>query len=263
MEKKIRVAVLTQEDSFVIPENIKLLDNQESIELVAVVKIDGAGTLENKKTLFIKGFGLIQVGRMGLVLIFNQILNITDALFLFKLGFLKSLKSVAVACDSKYKVVIDPNDKTNIDWLAELNIDLVVSFSAPCVFKNELLKLPKLGCINLHCSLLPKYAGLLPSFWALYEKADMFGATVHQMDDKIDNGAILGQVEISRPSELSMFNVIKATKRAGGHLMVSVISEILSENSKVQSNRVESKDYYSWPTIEHIKEFRRNGGRLI
>lgn len=263
MTKKIRVAVLTQEDSFVIPENIKLLDKLESIDLVAVVKIDGAGSLVNKKTLFIKGFGLIQIGKMGLVSLFTQILNITDAVFLFKLGFLKSLKSVAVACDSKYKVVIDPNDKSTIDWLAELNVDLVVSFSAPCVFKNELLKLPKFGCINLHCSLLPKYAGLLPSFWTLYEKAEEFGATVHEMDDKIDNGAILGQVKISRPSELSMFNVIKATKRAGGHLMVSVIGEILSENSKVQSNPVETKDYYSWPTIEQIKEFRRNGGRLI
>lgn len=263
MEKKIRVAVLTQEDSFVIPENIKILGSQEFIELVAVVKINSAGTVENKKTLLIKGFGLIQAGKMGLVSVFNQILNITDALFLFKLGFLKSLKSVAVACNSKYKVVIDPNDKTNIDWLADLNIDLVVSYSAPCIFKKDLLKLPKLGCINLHCSLLPSYAGLLPSFWVLYEKANIFGATVHQMDDKIDNGAILGQVEIPKPSKLSMFNVIKATKQAGGHLMVSVISEILNDNSKVQPNHLESKDYYYWPTIEQIKEFRRNGGRLI
>lgn len=263
MKKKIRVAVLTQEDSFVIPENIKLLDSLESIELVAVVKIDGTGTLENKKLLFIKGFGMIQVGKMALFLIFNKILNIIDAFFLFKLGFLKSLKSVAVVCDSKYKVVINPNKKTNIDWLAELNVDLIVSFSAPCVFKNELLKLPKLGCINLHCSLLPKYAGLLPSFWTLFDNGDIFGATVHRMDDKIDNGAILGQVEISRPSELTMFNVIKATKRAGGHLMVSVINDILSKNCKVQSNCLEPKDYFSWPTVEQIKEFRRNGGRLI
>ena len=263
VKKKIRVAVLTQEDSFVIPENIKLLDSLESIELIAVVKIDGTGTLENKKLLFIRGFGLIQVGKMGLVLTFNKILNIIDAFFLFKLGFLKSLKSVAVACDSKYKVMINPNEKTNIDWLAELNVDLIVSFSAPCVFKNELLKLPKLGCINLHCSLLPKYAGLLPSFWTLFDKGDIFGATVHKMDDKIDNGAILGQVEISRPSEVTMFNVIKATKRAGGHLMVSVINEILNKNSKEQSNCLEPKDYFSWPTVEQIKEFRRNGGRLI
>ena len=100
VSKKVRVAVLTQEDSFVIPENIKLLGELENLELVAVVKIDAPGSLENKKSLFIKGFGLIQVVKMGIVLIFNQALNIIDLLFFFKLGLLKSLKSVSVACDT-------------------------------------------------------------------------------------------------------------------------------------------------------------------
>ena len=263
VSKKVRVAVLTQEDSFVIPENIKLLGESENLELVAVVKIDAPGSLENKKSLFIKGFGLIQVVKMGLVLIFNQVLNIIDLLCLFKLGLLKSLKSVSVACDAEYKIMKDPNDQSSIDWLAKLNIDLVVSFSAPCIFKSELLKLPKFGCINLHCSLLPKYAGLMPSFWTLYENSETFGATVHKMDDKIDNGAILGQIKIPRPSEASMYNVIRDTKRAGGHLMISVINQILSGNVKAQANHVETEDYYSWPTVSEIKAFRRNGGRLI
>ena len=263
MSKKVRVAVLTQEDSFVIPENIKLLANMDSIELVAVVKIDATGSLVNKKTLFIKGFGLSQVIKMGLVSTFNGILNIIDSFCFFKLGLLKSLKSVSVVCDSKYKTMIDPNEKSNIDWLVKERIDLVVSYSAPCIFKSELLKVPKFGCVNLHCSLLPKYAGLLPSFWTLYEKAEMLGATVHEMDDKIDNGAILGQIKVSTPSDLSMFNVIRVTKRAGGRLMVSVIGEILSGNAKAQINSVDEKDYYSWPTIDQIKEFRRGGGRLI
>jgi len=263
VEKKIRVAVLTQEDSFIIPKNIKLLGELENLELVAVVKIDAAGSLVNKRSLLIKGFGLIQVVKMGLVLIFNQVLNFIDSLSFFKLELLKSLKSVSIAYDSEYKIMRDPNDQSSIDWLVELNIDLIVSFSAPCVFKSELLKLPEFGCINLHCSLLPKYAGLLPSFWALYERANTLGATVHKMDDRIDNGAILGQVKVSRPSDPSMFNVIRDTKLAGGHLMVSVIRDILDGNVKTQPNQVEKKDYYSWPTIEQIREFRRDGGRLI
>ena len=263
MSKKIRLAVLTQEDSFAIPANIKLLDQLEFIDLISVVKLDGPGSLENQKILFMKGFGLIQVGKMGLALLFNEMLNIIDALSFFKLGLLKSLKSVSVACDSEYKTMKDPNDKSNIDWLASQKVDLVISFSAPCVFKRDLLTLPRYGCINLHCSLLPKYAGLLPSFWTLYEKAKTLGATVHKMDDKIDNGAILGQVKVSMPSDPSMFNVIRDTKLAGGHLMVSVIRDILGGNVKTQPSQVKTKDYYSWPTVDEIREFRRDGGRLI
>ncbi len=263
MVKKLRVAVLTQEDSFVIPKNIKLLDDMDALEVIAVVKIDTYGALVKKKALFIRGFGLAQVAKMGLVSSFNQALNLLDSLFFFKLKLLKSLKSVSASCGSEYKVIRDPNEQSYINWLTKLNVDLVVSFSAPCVFSSELLKLPKFGCINLHCSLLPKYAGLLPSFWTLYEKADTLGATVHKMDDKIDNGTILGQVKIPKPSELSMFNVIRDTKRAGGHLMVSVISDILDGNVKLRDNHANSDDYFSWPTIQQIKDFRRKGGRLI
>lgn len=259
----MRVAVLTQEDSFVIPENIKLLGEMKNIDLIAVVKIDAAGSLVNKKTLFIKGFGIFQVAKMGLVSIFTATLNMLDACFFFKLGFLKSLKSVAITYNSKYKIMSDPNDKSNIDWLKNLNIDLIVSYSAPCVFKIELLNVPQFGCINLHCSLLPNYAGLLPSFWTLYHKSDTYGATVHKMDDKIDNGVILGQVKIPRPIRPSMFKVIRDTKRAGGHLMVSVINKILCGNVTEQPNNIGSQDYFSWPTIEQIKAFRRDGGRLI
>lgn len=263
MTKKIKVAVLTQEDSFAIPRNIKLLGQLESIELVAVVKIDSAGSLVNKKALFIKGFGITQVIKMGLVSMLYRLLNLIDAFFFFRVGLLKSLNSAAVTCNAIFKTMTDPNDKINIDWLAEQDIDLVVSFSAPCVFKSELLKLPKFGCINLHCSLLPNYAGLLPSFWALYQNANSIGATVHKMDDKIDNGAILGQVKIPVPSNPSMFNVIIDTKQAGGLLMVSVISEILGGIVQERANHINSEDYFSWPTVDQIKEFRRNGGRLI
>jgi len=263
VSNKIRLAVLTQEDSFVIPKNIKLLDKIKFIDLIAVVKIDATGSLGNKKELFIKGFGFSQVIKMGLALFFNKILNILDSLFLFKLGLLKSLKSASVVCNSKYKTMKDPNNKSNIDWLANQKVDLIISYSAPCIFKNNLLNLPKFGCINLHCSLLPEYAGLLPSFWTLYEKANSFGATVHKMDSKIDNGPILGQVIVPRPADPSMFNVIKDTKLAGGHLMVSVIKDIFDGNIKTKPSQVENKNYYSWPTVSEIKEFRRNGGRLI
>ncbi len=263
MYKNLRIAVLTQEDSFTIPKNIKLLSNINTLKITAVVKINSAGSLSNRKLTFIRGFGFIQTGKLALLSFFNKVLDILDMIFLFKLGFLKSLKAASVFCDSEYKEIRDPNCKSFINWLAKLNVDLVVSFSAPCVFKNELLNLPKLGCINLHCSLLPKFAGLLPSFWTLYHETETLGATVHKMDDKIDNGAILGQVRIPRPSKLSMFNVIKETKSAGGNLMVSVIKNIIDGNVKEQANHAEEESNFSWPKSCQIKEFRRNGGRLI
>ena len=133
---------------------------------------------------------------MGAVTFANQVLNFIDGLCGFKLGLLRSLKSAAAVCGSEYEVMKDPNAQSSIAWLSDRQLDLVVSYSAPCVFRTQLLDLPKFGCINLHCSLLPKYTGLLPSFWTLYEKTTTLGATVHKMDSQIDNGAILGQVVV-------------------------------------------------------------------
>lgn len=265
MIDNLRIIVLTQDDSFVIPGNIRLLCDLEQVELVAVAKIAASakGSMVSKKMLFFQGFGVIQTAKMALLSIINTIADTFDCVFLYKLGFMKSLPAAASSCGSEYKILSDPNSAESVGWLKSLNPDLLISFSAPCVFKAELLQLPKYGCINLHCSLLPAYAGLLPSFWTLYENAEQLGATVHKMDDKIDNGAILGQVEVPIPPNPTMFSVIKATKWAGGMLMVSVIKEILNGTSLERVNSIEAGSYYSWPTVKQIKDFRLRGGRLI
>jgi folate-dependent phosphoribosylglycinamide formyltransferase PurN len=261
--KDLRIAVITQEDSIAIPKNIMLVNKIQSINLCLVCKIDSSGSLVNKTKLFRQGFGFFQAGKMGLLICINKLLDLLDAFFLYKLGLLKSLKSAAKLANSNYQIIDDPNDRDFINLLKKNNIDLVVSFSAPCIFRDELLKLPSHGCINLHCSLLPNYAGLLPSFWTLYENAEKLGASVHRMDNKIDNGAILGQVDIKKPKNLSMLNVVKHTKLAGGHLMVSVIKKILNEDIIDNPNHIEPNNYYSWPTVEQIKLFKQKGGRLI
>ena len=64
----------------------------------------------------------------------------------------------------------------------------------------------------MHCSLLPKYSGILPSFWTLFNDEKETGATVHYMDDEIDNGDILGQKSVKILKTDSMFDIIKRTK---------------------------------------------------
>lgn len=263
MRNKFRIAVLSQSDSFVIPKNIKLLSDMADVNLVTVVNIDSGGSLVNKKSLFLRGFGIVQIFKMSLLISINKTMDLIDSIFHYRLGFCKSLKSVAIVSAACYKTVDNPNDTEFVQWLEESRIDLIVSYSAPCVFREALLSAPKQGCINLHCSLLPNYAGLLPSFWALFEKADRLGATVHIMDNRIDNGEILGQVEVPIPLKPTMFSVINTTKSAGGKLMVSIVKEYIRGEVTKSENSVSKESYYSWPTIEQIHKFRSDGGRLL
>ena len=260
--KPVRVAVLSQPDTVAIPRNIALLASNDCVELISVVDLNVTGALVNKRMLFLKGFGILQCVQMAVVEYSCRILDLLSRLVGHRLG-VYSLKSAALASRAAYLVEQDPNDPTFVDAIKRDQIDLVVSYSAPCIFKQPLLDAPSLGCINLHCSLLPRYAGLLPSFWTLYHDEPEIGATVHLMDDKIDNGAILAQVRLDTPTPPSMFSVIRQTKEAGGRLVSEVVDALVSGSSERQPNVASKDEYYSWPTVDQIREFRARGGRLI
>ncbi len=260
----LRISVITQEDSFVIPKNVERLLNETDFEIMSIFTIEGKGSFTNKLGFFVKGFGFFQSARMGVRLISSRLLDKVDSLLGGKMpGTKRSIRAVAKKYRIPYKVLQNLNSEDTLNDLRSQNLDLIISFSAPCVFPSALLDLPEQGCLNLHCSLLPSYAGLLPSFWTLYHGEKEGGATVHYMDDKIDNGAILGQVRVDIADCRSMYQAIRKTKQAGGGLMIDVIRQIIKGTVQVLPNDSTQGSYFTWPTIEQMREFRKKGGRLI
>ena len=254
----MKIFIITQEDSLVIPKNIQLLADADFIDIIGACVIKSKNSLSEKKSLFIRNFGFFQVAKMGLILTKNKILNIFDLLLDSKL--LKNKKSVEAFCNYNNLPFFKEKNINNskfVSKLKDLDLDLIVSFSAPTIFKSELLSLPKKGCINLHCSLLPRYSGILPSFWTLFNDEKETGATVHFMDDEIDNGDILGQKSVEIFKSDSMFDIIKRTKKTGGTLMVNVIHNIMTNNIKLIKNKVNHEKYNSWPTDLDFKNFAK------
>jgi methionyl-tRNA formyltransferase len=260
----MRLAIVTQEDCFVIPRNIEKILQVPQIEVAFIATIDAKGALVNRKRWFLKGFGVVQGCRLGLRLLTAKVADCIDRLSARRLLPRRfSVRAVADRHGIRHYKITNPNAPEFISRLVEERVDLIVSFSAPCVFGPELLSIPSKGCVNLHCSLLPRYAGLLPSFWVLYHGEREAGATVHYMDTKIDNGAILGQVSVPVTGAMSMMDVIERTKLAGGDLMASVVERIRRGDATVSPNRPEEGSYFSWPSMEQMGDFRRRGGRLI
>lgn len=247
-----------------IPKNIMKLNELNKVDIVSIFTLNTKGSLSNKKMMFIKGFGILQSLKMGLAIGWAKLLDKIDLLFGF--GFLKNPRSLVAASNrsnAMHEIIDNPNSPKFLSELEKQDIDIIISFSAPSVFNNNLLNIPKYGCINLHCSLLPKYAGLFPSFWTVFKEEKEIGATVHYMDDKIDNGEILGQIKFPMPENPTIFRVIQATKNAGGNLMCEVINDLLDGSLESKANHEIPKNYFSWPSIDQINEFRKQGGRLI
>ena len=61
------------------------------------------------------------------------------------------------------------NSKESLSTLKSLDADLFISIAGNQIFKRRFLDIPRLGTLNLHTALLPKYRGLMPSFWGFEE----------------------------------------------------------------------------------------------
>lgn len=74
--------------------------------------------------------------------------------------------------------------------LGEIDVAVVVAFGQK--LGAAVLAAPRLGCVNIHASLLPRYRGAAPYQWAVINGDRTTGVTVFQIDEKWDAGAILG-----------------------------------------------------------------------
>lgn len=76
--------------------------------------------------------------------------------------------------------------------LRSLNPDLCVVAAYGQILSAELLQIPRLGAINVHASVLPKYRGAAPVQYAIWNGEKVTGVTIFQIEPKLDAGPILG-----------------------------------------------------------------------
>ncbi len=82
-----------------------------------------------------------------------------------------------------------------LDLFGRLVPDLVVVVAFGQILPKEILEQPRLGCINVHPSLLPRYRGAAPLNWTIIRGETTTGVTIMQMDEGMDSGDILLQEE--------------------------------------------------------------------
>ena len=79
--------------------------------------------------------------------------------------------------------------------LQALNPDLIAMAAYGKILPVDILALPRLGCVNVHSSLLPKYRGAAPINWAILNGEDETGVTIMYMAEGMDTGDILAQAK--------------------------------------------------------------------
>ena len=77
--------------------------------------------------------------------------------------------------------------------LSSIEPDILFSVYYRRLLPPEILRIPPLGCVNIHPGLLPDYRGATPTAWAILNGESTFGITIHYMDATFDTGDILVQ----------------------------------------------------------------------
>lgn len=116
-------------------------------------------------------------------------------------------------------------DPEFLDQLAALNADVfvVVAFR---MLPAEVWKMPKYGTFNLHASLLPDYRGAAPINWAIINGDTKTGVSTFFIDEAIDTGNVIGQIEMTITEDESAGELHDRMILVGGALVVDTLNRI-------------------------------------
>jgi methionyl-tRNA formyltransferase len=140
-------------------------------------------------------------------------------------------------------------DPATATALAGLRPDVACAACFPRRVPAALLRLPPLGWLNVHPSLLPAHRGPAPLFWALRNGEATIGVTVHFMDQEFDTGDIAAQAPLTLPDGASGAQVDRICATLGGQLLVEALSR-LRQRGLERRPQPAGGSYEGWPAPE-------------
>lgn len=115
-----------------------------------------------------------------------------------------------------------------IHIVKKLNVDLIVVVSYGLILPKEILGIPRLGCINVHGSLLPRWRGPAPIQRALQYGDDITGITIIRMDLGIDTGDIFHIMPCNILAKDTSYTLSNRLAKMGSTMLLQVLDQIVS-----------------------------------
>lgn len=155
-----------------------------------------------------------------------------------------------------YFTVKNHNSKETEGLISSLSPDLLVVANTRIIHKN-ILDIPKHGCLNVHASELPKYAGLDSIFWALFHGESKIGVTVHFVNEELDAGDILLQKKIEVSSRDNEKTLRRKAIKLSTEMMLEAVTLIEQGMATSRKQDKSSGSRFGWPTKYHRRLLRK------
>ena len=254
----MRIVLITQNEPFYLAKNLKYLHSILPKHSKIISAIISNPNVYGRKEFFIKKalrtfniFGLKFFLYYSFLFIRNKLNKKYDVI-----ETLKELKIKQISLKNSI------NNKISLDIIRAEKPDIIISILGNEIFKKDLIELAPKGILNLHSSLLPKYRGLMPTFWVLRNNEKYTGVSLFFVNKGIDTGPILLQKKVFIGKKTHR-QLIMDTKKIGMELIAQSVSLIQNNNFKLIENEDEDMSYYSIPTKMDTKEFLTLGKKFF
>ena len=254
----MRVVVITQDEPFYLAKNfnylLKILPKHSKVVGCVVASVSPFGKQESFLKKIIKTYRIFGI---------KFFLYYSTKYFLNTIFSNNSFLKVLMKNDIPFfKLKGSINSEENLKKINSFKPDILVSILGNQLFKAPLINLTKFGCLNLHSALLPKYRGLMPTFWVLKNQEDFTGVSVFFVDEGIDSGPIVVQKKIKIKKRIQK-NLIEITKKLGMEAISEAIDLIEKGKVSLIKNDKELSTYFKFPSRNDVVEFYKSGNKFF
>jgi methionyl-tRNA formyltransferase len=124
--------------------------------------------------------------------------------------------------------------------LAELQADIMIVVAYGLILPTAVLNSPKLGCLNVHGSLLPKWRGAAPIQRSIWAGDTETGVTIMQMDEGLDTGAILFKQSLSITKEDTSVSLYQRLAEIGPKALLETLTKLNELQALTQNDELAS-----------------------
>ena len=160
-------------------------------------------------------------------------------------GMKMSISPVKKFAEEKGLQILQPekvrNNEEFISKIRDLKPDVICVVAYGKILPKEILDIPKIGCINVHGSLLPKYRGAAPIQWAVLNGDKETGITTMYMDVGMDTGDMILKEKVTIGDDETTGELWDRLAKIGGELLVKTLKEIENGTAK----RIKQDDDFS------------------
>lgn len=157
----------------------------------------------------------------------------------------------------------DVNSEAFRTLLRDLGVEFIVSISGTQLYKKDLRMQTPFGIVNCHGALLPKYRGLMPSFWTLANNEEWGGVSVHYVDRKLDNGPIVVQKKYKIEKADTLENVMARGKGIAAEAIVECVRLVEAGDPPLMPNPESESTHFAMPTQADVARFKAHGRRFV